>query len=183
MCPSMKVELQVIDDATIVSQPNTKFLGMWLDQHLNWNKHIDILLLKITRNHNMLKLSRNFLPKDTKRLIYHSHIGSHIQYGLLLWGNGSQKQLIDKVQKIQDKCIKYVTNRPANMQEYKDLKILKIRELILLANYNFGYKLQKGLLPSITKSICLADSKRKSLIKTHKYSTRNRNVPNLPLKA
>ena len=51
-----KVELQV-NDATIVSQPNTKFLGMWLDQHLNWNKHIDILLLKITRNHNMLKLS------------------------------------------------------------------------------------------------------------------------------
>ena len=177
-----KVELQV-NDATILSQPNTKFLGMWLDQHLNWNKHIDILLLKITRNQNMLKLSRNFLPKDTKRLIYHSHIGSHIQYGLLLWGNGTQKQLIDKVQKIQDKCIKYITNRPANTQEYKDLKILKIRELILLANYNFGYKLQKGLLPPITKSICLADSKRKSLIKTHKYSTRNRNVPNLPLKA
>ena len=177
-----KVELHV-SDSIIESQPNTKFLGMWLDQHLSWNKHIEILILKLTRNLNLLKLSRNLMTTDTKKLIYHSHIGSHIQYGLLLWGNGSQKYLIERVQKLQDKCIKYIANKPLSNKEYKKLKILKIEQLVTLANYTFGYKLMSGLLPIKTQSICLADSKRKMLKKTHTYGTRNKSVPNLPTKA
>ena len=29
---------------------NTKFLGVWIDRNLNWNKHINSLILKIKRN-------------------------------------------------------------------------------------------------------------------------------------
>ena len=76
-----------------------------------------------------------------------------------------------------------VYHKSGCIQEYKNLKILKLDQLIQLANYKFGYKLQNGLLPTKTQSICLADSKRKSLEKKHKYSTRNKNLPNLPIKA
>ena len=63
-----------------------KFLGMWLDTQLNWSNHIEKLIIKISRNSNLIKYNKNTLPRDTKLLIYHSHVMSHIQYGLTLWG-------------------------------------------------------------------------------------------------
>ena len=99
------IELNV-GDVVLKNQPFTKFLGMWLDQHLTWSKHIEMLTLKLTRNQNLLKLSRNHLCTTTKKMIYHSHLGSHIQYGIILWGNGATKTQINKIQKIQNKCIK-----------------------------------------------------------------------------
>ena len=141
---------------------------MWLDQHLTWCKHIEMLTLKLTRNQNLLKLSRKHLCTTTKKMIYHSHLGSHIQYGIILWGNGATKTQINKIQKIQNKCIKYIANKNSVAQLNKDLKILTI-EQVELANYKFGYKLLNRLLPTKTQIICLEDSKLNSLTKHHKY--------------
>ena len=116
-------------------------------------------------------------------MIYHSHLGSHIQYGIILWGNGATKTQINKIQKIQNKCIKYITNKNSVAQLNKDLKILTIEQQVELANYKFGYKLLNRLLPIKTQVICLEDSKLNSLTKHHKYGTRNKQVPNLPAKA
>ena len=167
----------------IPSQPFTKFLGMWLDQHLTWFKHIEMLILKLTRNQNLLKLSRNHLTTDTKKMIYHSHLGSHIQYGIILWGNSATKAQINKIQKIQSKSIKYITNKKSTTNSNKELRILTIDQQIELANYKFGYKLINNLLPSRTQAICLEDSKQKSLAKKHNYDTRNKKIPNLPSRA
>ena len=75
-----------IGDVTLTNQPETKFLGIWLDDQLCWKSHIQKLLLKLNRNANLLKYNQNIMPIETKKLVYHAHIGSHIQYGLLLWG-------------------------------------------------------------------------------------------------
>ena len=177
-----KIELNV-NGVRINSQPFTKFLGMWLDQHLTWFKHIEMLTLKLIRNQNLLKLSSNHLCANTKKMIYHFHLGSHIQYGIILWGNGATNTQINKIQKIQTKSIKYITNKKPTAQTNKELGILTIVQQIELANYKFGYKLVNNLLPSRTQSICLEDSKKNSLTKQHNYGTRNKYVPNLPAKA
>ena len=91
-----------------MNTPETKFLGIWINEHLKWDTHIQKLVLKLTRNMNMLKFNQNTMPTMTKKLIYHSHIGSHLQYGLLLWGNSATEDQINKLQKIQTKCIKYI---------------------------------------------------------------------------
>ena len=48
------------------------------------------------------------MPTITKKLVYHSHIASHIQYGLLLWSNNATESQLNKLQKIQNKCLKYL---------------------------------------------------------------------------
>ena len=55
--------------------------------------------------------------------------------------------------------------------------------MIQLANWKFGYKLANKVLPSRTISICLEDSKNRTLLPTHQYNTRNKFTPNLPTKA
>ena len=77
---------------TITNCPETKFLGMTIDQNLNWSSHINQLVLKLNRNLNLLKLSRNMMTQESKLLVYHSHLESHIQYGILLWGEWCQQK-------------------------------------------------------------------------------------------
>ena len=67
-----------IDNMSISNAKEVKFLGMWLDENLNWSSHINKLILKISRNLNLIKYNKNSMPKETKVLIYHAHVGSHI---------------------------------------------------------------------------------------------------------
>ena len=97
-----------VDNISIQNTHETKFLGIWLDEHLNWTTHIQNLILKLTRNTNLLKYNQNLMPTHTKKLVYHSHIASHLQYGLLLWGNNATESQLNKLQKLQNKCLKYL---------------------------------------------------------------------------
>ena len=105
-----EIKLQ-LDTPTISNSPETKFLGMTLNQNLNWYSHLNQLILKLNRNLNLLKLSRNMMTQESKLLVYHSHLESHIQYGILLWGNGASNTQINRIQKIQNKALQYVTNK------------------------------------------------------------------------
>ena len=113
-------------------------------------------------------------------LIYHAHIESHIQYGLLLWGNNVQKDQINKLQKIQTKCMKYITTCKGN--PHTRTRILPIKSLISLVNYKFGYQVQRSQLPKKIMESTLKDSKNISLLPNHVYNTRNKRFPNLPKK-
>ena len=87
---SKKPELE-IDNTTLKPVENTKFLGMWVDENLNWNAHITKLINKIKRNMHLLRVPKNLFNKRTLKLIYHAHIQSHIDYGLILWGTMTTK--------------------------------------------------------------------------------------------
>ena len=80
---SEKIHIRV-DNITIQNTHETKFLGIWLDEHLKWTTHIHKLILKLTRNTNLLKYNQHLMSTHTKKLVYHSHIASHLYYGLLL---------------------------------------------------------------------------------------------------
>ena len=156
-----------IENMSFSNAKEVKFLGMWLDENLSWSSHINKLILKISRNSNLV--SKNKMPKEKKVLIYHAHIGSHIQYGITLWGNSASITQIKKVQKIQDSCIRYIKHNQTKHDLEKPLQILSIESMIALANYRFGYKLMHKLLPTKTSEICLYDSRNKTLLPKHHY--------------
>ena len=100
-----------IKDMIIPNQRETRFLGMWLDQSLNWHSHIQKLILKIKRNKYLLNNGKHLMDQNTKKLVYYSYIASHIQYGLLLWGNNVNKEQLNKLQKLQTRCLELVYNK------------------------------------------------------------------------
>ena len=170
-----------LDSIKIRNDKLVKFLGMWLDEYITWHAHIQKLILKMTRNTNLLKHGQNMMPKETKKLIYHAHLGSHLQYGIMLWGNSVPEEQLLKMQKIQNKCIKYITGiKSITEEQNKDLKILKIKDTIHMANLKFGYKLLHKLLPKKVAEASTHDSKRNNLMPSHGYNTRSRLIPNLP---
>ena len=157
-----------------------RFLGMWLDSKLNWRKNVTTLIIKLKQNMNILKMSNKFLDKHTKKQIYHAHILSHITYGLLFWGNSLDENTVAKIQGLLNKCFKLCTGLEPNEKNFKAEKILTLNELLQLEVLKLGYKLHHDLLPKNVHNLLWTDSKQLSLKKTHKYSTRHKDLPTLP---
>ena len=122
---------------------HTKFLGLLIDRKLTWAKHVEKVIQKINRNMNLLKLSNKFLNVHAKRLIYFAQIHSHLIYGLSVWGNMISNGTVEKL----NCCLVYINGKNANMVNYRHLNILRIKDLIALENYKYGYKLLNNLLP------------------------------------
>ena len=164
----------------LINVPYVKFLGLWLDQNLQWNKHLSTLIMKIKRNTNLLQIGSKFLNKDSKKLVYYAHIHSHITYGLVVWGNMIDQTQKAKLQKSMDRCFKLITFKAPTPTNYKKDKLLKFKDLTFLENVKLAYKLEHKLLPQRLHDMLLSDSKNQSLEKTHKYNTRCRSLPYRP---
>ena len=119
----------------------------------------------------MLRLSKSFLTKQAREMVYHAHLGSHIKYGLLIWGNNMTKDQQNKLQWIQSECLKLIAPKNKSGNLNKELGILSIENLIKLENCKFGYKIKHKLLPKKTYKLCYLDSTNKSLTKMQKYCT------------
>ena len=169
-----------IDNVTLLSVESVKFLGLWLDQNLNWNIHVNKLITRLKRNMHLLRTPKHLFNKKTLKLIYHAHIQSHIDYGLILWGSMTTQNNLLRVQSVQNKCVEIISRNKSTELNYKKLKILKIKELIKLQEIKVGYRLINKMLPNKISQQLQSDSKRKSLTKTHTYNTRGKKIPNLP---
>ena len=90
----------------------------------------------------------------------------------------AKKWQINKLQKIQTKCLKLVLK---SKQVWPNAGFLTINKLLELESAKLGYKLVNGLLPSPIASLIRTDQVGKTLNKTHRYGTRNKKLPNTPV--
>ena len=95
-----------LGDTSIPQVDFIKFLGIWIDCELKWSNHFHKINLKIQNNLILLKRLKNILTTHALKLIYYTQINSHLQYGILNWGNMLSNTQIGKLQKLQNKCIK-----------------------------------------------------------------------------
>ncbi len=105
--PQKKVKpLQLLmENTTVEKAQEFNFLGLTLNEHMNWKSHTHNLSNKISRNIGILNELKHFLSLKTKFLIYNSLILSHLNFGILAWGY--QCERITKLQKKSDHIYKY----------------------------------------------------------------------------
>ena len=99
----------------------------------------------------MFGIGKNYLNCHTKKILYYAQIYSHISYGLILWGNIINNTQIGTLQKLQDKVIRLLepTNKQLG-QIYTTLKILKIKDTLLMDNCKMIHRLEHNKLPKKT---------------------------------
>ena len=83
----------------------TKFLGVYLDENLDWKYHANQVYNKIQSNKQLLNISKNFMNVNTLIKIYYAHIHSHLNYGLVVWGSMMNKTSLNEIEKLQKACI------------------------------------------------------------------------------
>ena len=82
-----------INGQTLKQHNFTKFLGIYIDNKLNWSEHIKQTLIKLNRNIGIMYNVRNSLTKNTKLLLYYSMIHCHLHYGNIIWGSAYASSL------------------------------------------------------------------------------------------
>ena len=163
-----------IDGTIFPCVDNMKFLGVWIDKSLNWNMHIEKLILKLHRNSQLLFKSKKLLSNHAKKILYYAQIYSHINYGISIWGPLVKKGLLKKIEKIQMNCLKCIN--PTKVNDF-----LSATNLIKLEMLKFGWRLVHKELPISLQNCALSNAHGSTLIKHHRYSTRNKRIPNIPI--
>ena len=177
-----RTKSQCLNELKIPIADNTKFLGICIDDRLNWNAQFSHVVLKMKHNLHMLRISANFLNINAKKLIYYRHIYSHLSYCISTWGPMLQQSQINKLQSIQNKCVSLIDCRKYDLvDKFNKLRILSVQNIINMELAKIGYHLMKHELPDNLLSCFLHDSSNHDLQKIHRYGTHQKSLQNLLL--
>ena len=175
-----KLEI-TLNGITLPRTNNTKFLGTWIDEKLVWSHHLKNLRTKLLSKLGLLRKSKKLLSTHAIKSLYYAQIHSNINYALVLWGPMAKYRDIKQIQSIQDKALRCIETNSRVELVYHKHGILPLLKMILLELYKLGYKLINELLPNPLMMTLKSDHKQSSTEKTHRYKTRNKNIPNLPI--
>jgi hypothetical protein len=109
-----------------------KLLGVYLDEFLSFDAHIDNVRKKISQSNFIINRSKNFLPKKLLITLYYSLIHPHLIYCLPVYGCTSQKN-INKISKLQRKSIRIINKVKYNCNTdnlFVDNGILPFEKLV-----------------------------------------------------
>ena len=174
--PQRKLNLNInlsIDNILIERTTQFDFLGLMIHENLNWNAHINKISNKLSRIIGTLKRLHNYLPTQGLLLIYNSLFLPHLNYSILAWGHSC-----DRVIKLQKKAIRLVSSSSyfAHTEPiFKQLKLLKVQDLLQLKALKFYYRYNQNQLPRYF------DNMFTPLPVTHMHDTRHRDLPRYPL--
>ena len=96
-----------IDDKVIKRVTETKFLGVTIDDQLNWQPHIEQLNRKLKSCCGRLYRLVSFLPPTLYNEIYHTLFESHLAYGISVWG-GVSNATLEPLFLTQKKCVRII---------------------------------------------------------------------------
>ena len=155
----------------------TKFLGLVISSELSWNHHISHLINRIRPGLAMLyKLKYTAEPK-TLLHIYFSLIHSHLNYGILIWGDAPHYHTV-KLLTLQKKAIRIILHKDpltSCRPLFKELSILTVTSMYLLEMSCYAKRLLLNLGPNpSTQTVQISSD-------IHKYNTRQLNniyIPN-----
>ena len=90
----------VIDNSSVEVVKSTNFLGIQIDEQLDWKRHITLCSNKIVKVVYTLKSLKNVIPHSILLAIYVSLIQSTLNYGILSWyspsGNINRLKVLQK---------------------------------------------------------------------------------------
>ena len=78
-----------LNDLTIKRETSIKFLGVIIDENLNWKEHVNYIALKISKSIGVFNILKHILPLKILTNLYNCMILSHLMYSNIVWGGCS----------------------------------------------------------------------------------------------
>ena len=119
------------DSFQIYSVKSARYLGVIIDNRINFYEHIKVLECKIARSVGILTKLKIILPKQNLLQLYYTLVHSHLTYGISVWGSIYPSHL-QKLRKLQNKALKAICNAPYQTPAkplYTQLNILQIQDV------------------------------------------------------
>jgi len=76
----------ILNNEKLTKVEHTKFLGVYIDNKLNWKHHINVTSSKIARNLGIINKLRYKLSFSSLKTLYNILIQPHLFYCTVIWG-------------------------------------------------------------------------------------------------
>ena len=121
---------------------SVKYLGIYIDENLNWSCLIQNLSLQLARYSGFIYRIRKFLDRKTSCMSYYSLIHSGIQYGIVTWGTANKTLMQELNVKLNNivRAIMYSSRYCPVTSLFKTLNFLKL-DIYKLELAKFMYQL------------------------------------------
>ena len=80
-----------VNGVKLTRTSSIRFLGVYIEEKLNWQCHINILARKLARSTGVLYNIGRSLPHKLRSSIFNALINSHIFYCISVWGGNPSK--------------------------------------------------------------------------------------------
>lgn len=107
-------DMNIMVDGTALKRVRSyKYLGLWLDENLTFDKHIDHIKKVIRPFISLMWRNGRFIPINKRRQIYHAYVQSHLNFMLPIYSQGSITKMYE-LEVLQNRCIKALYHLPRN---------------------------------------------------------------------
>ena len=147
---------------------HTKFLGVMIDNKLNWDFHINYIKSKLSKAVGILSKARKYISAPYLLTMYYAFLYPYINYCIEVWGSAASTRMQSLI-KLQKKSVRIITSssyREHTAPLFLKLGILTIEKLYILKLLIFMYKFQNDLLPPVLNDMFVKNNH------THNYDTR-----------
>lgn len=172
-----------------------KYLGVNIDEHLNWCVHLNLLTRRTGKLIHLFKKLRHIAEPKLLKSLYYALCQSILSYCIVVWG-GAQKTHILQLERTQRAVLKVMTFKPyryPTFELYKDCEVLTVRQLyiqqIILTQHkriNFKVIKDKFKMKRSKHIICKKDKTNTSFshrfigfLGPHLYNKANKIINNL----
>ena len=134
-----------LDGKRLSPSQSVKYLGVILDEHLQWNDQIAQVKVKLNRAIGILSKIRHNANPTILKVVYHSLFGSNLLYGAQLWGQTNLANQ-NSIQVLQNRAIRKICFKKRNepvSEDFKKIGILKFHDLMKLQNCLFICQLEQ----------------------------------------
>ena len=135
----------MINDKKIEWVSCFNFLGLTINEFMNWSSHSAKIANKISRTLGIMNRLKRYLPFSALKLMYDSLILSHLQFGITCWGFEWHR-----IFKLQKRALRIMTNSKYNAHTeplFKELEMLKVSDIFDVQRMKFWYKFVNKSLP------------------------------------
>ena len=127
----------------------TKFLGVMIDEDLNWKNHISYVKTKVSKNVAVLYKARRYFNVNAMRMLYCSLVLPYLLYCLEVWGNNYKTNLIS-LYVLQKKAVRLISGASRldhTNSIFINFSLIKLFDLIDLNNLLVMYRAYSCSLP------------------------------------
>jgi hypothetical protein len=154
-----------LDGKQLTQVHSIKFLGVFIDDKLSWQQHINYIRGKLSRTIGILSRAKILLNQSTLRNIYFAFTHPYLTYCIDAWGQCSV-QLFQSVFRLQKRAIRILTTSTRNAPTanlFSSLNILPLKDLYVQSIAIFMFKFHHHLLPPIFDNLFALNSQVHSI--------------------
>ena len=121
---------------------NLKYLGLFIDEHLDFRKHLTYIEAKLARAVEILYKCKAYFSTKILRMLYFFLMYPHLTHGIIVW-RPSFKRDVKKIEVLQNKAIRAIANakfKQRLLPLYHQLDILPPKQINALQLGKFMHK-------------------------------------------